>query len=194
MADIKIRPKIQIARKQQAGFSFNERVIVTLSWATETDLDLCIFFKTRDGKEGGVFSNEYRGRKSDLGFLDKFPFIKHSGDEKEPVPGAESSEEIKIAKLDDIESAYILIVNYSAALEEESVTFAEHSGKLVLRSDNEDQADLEINVDANEEGQVYYVGKISKDGNAYTLSNECKVMYLADAFDEIPGFSLITKS
>lgn len=193
MADIKIRPKIQIARKQQAGFSFNERIIVILSWATETDLDLCIFFKTKDGNTGGIFSNEYRGRKSDLGFLDKFPFIKHSGDDKEPVPGAESSEEIKIAKLDDIESAYILVVNYTAALNEESVTFSEHSGKLVLRSDNEDQADLEINVDSSDEGQVYYAGKISKEGNAYVLSNECKVMYLADAFDEIPGFDLITK-
>lgn len=194
MSDIKIRPKIQIARKQQAGFSFDERIIVSLGWATTTDLDLCIFFKTKDGKEGGVFSNEYRGRKSDLGYIDKFPFIAHSGDDKEPVPGAESSEEIKIAKLDDIESAYILVVNYTAAVNEESVTFLEHSGKLVLRSDNEDQADLEINVDSNDEGQVYYVGKITKDGNAFVLSNECKVMYLADAFDEIPGFSLITKS
>jgi hypothetical protein len=194
MADIKIRPKIQIARKQQAGFSFNERIIVSLGWATETDLDLCIFFKTKDGKEGGVFSNEYRGRKSDLGVLDKFPFIAHSGDKKEPIPGAVSSEEIKIAKLDDIESAYILVVNYTAAANEEAVTFSEHSGKVVLRSDTEDQADLEINVDSSDEGQVYYVGKISKDGNAYVLSNECKVMFLGDAFDEIPGFSLITKS
>jgi hypothetical protein len=194
MADIKIRPKIQIARKQQAGFSFNERILVTLSWATDTDLDLCIFFKTKEGKVGGVFSNEYRGRKSDLGFLDKFPFIKHSGDDKEPAPGSLSSEEIRIAKLDDIESAYILIVNYTAALEEETVTFAEHSGKVVLRSDNEDQSDLEINVDSSDEGQVYYVGKILNDGNSYVLSNECKVLFLGDAFDEIPGFDLITKS
>jgi hypothetical protein len=193
MAEIKIRPKIQIRPKQSAGFSFNERIIVKLSWSTETDLDLCAFFKTKNGNEGGVFSNEYRGRKSDLGFLDKFPFIKHSGDDKEPVPGAVSSEEIKIANLDDMDSVYILIVNYSAALDEASVTFAEHSGKLVLRSDIEDQSDLEIDISSNEEGQIYYVGKISKDGNAYLLSNECKVLYMADAFDEIPGFSLITK-
>ena len=183
MADKQIKRKIKIAKKQAVGFSFDERIVVTLSWATETDLDLCIFFKTTDGKEGGIFSNEYRGRKSDLGFLDKFPFIKHSGDAKEPVPGAASSEEIKIAKLDDIESAYILVVNYTAALEEESVTFSEHSGKLVLRSDNKDQADLEIDVNSDDEGQIYFLGKIEKDGDAYTLSNECKVMYLADAFD-----------
>lgn len=194
MSNIKIRPKIQIANKQQAGFSFNERIIITLDWATETDLDLCMFFRTKDGKDGGVFSNEYRGRKSDLGSLEKFPFIEHSGDEKDPVPGAASSEEIKIAKLDEIESAYILVVNYTAAKDEEAVTFSEHSGKLTLRSDNEDQADLEINVDSSDEGQVYYVGKISKDENSYVLSNECKVMFLGDAFDEIPGFSLITKS
>lgn len=194
MSNIKIRPKIQIAEKQQAGFTFNQRIIVTLDWATGTDLDLCIFFRTKDGKDYGVFSNEYRGRKSDLGSLEKFPFIEHSGDEKEPSPGAASSEEIKIAKLDEIESAYIVVVNYTAAKKEEAVTFSEHSGKLVLRSDNEDQSDLEINVDSSDEGQVYYVGKISKDENSYILSNECKVMFLGDAFDEIPGFSLITKS
>jgi hypothetical protein len=193
MSEIKIRPKIQIRPKQAAGFSFNERIIVTLSWSTETDLDLCAFFKTKKGNEGGVFSNEYRGRKSDLGFLDKFPFIKHSGDDKEPVLGATSSEEIKIANLDEMESVYILIVNYTAALEEESVTFAEHSGKLVLRSDIEDQSDLEIEINSNDEGQIYYVGKISKDSNAFTLSNEGKVLFMADAFDDIPGFNLITK-
>ena len=190
--DKKIRPKIQIRPKQAAGFSFNERIIVTLTWSTKTDLDLCVFFKTKKGDEGGVFSNEYRSRKSDLGFLDKFPFIKHSGDKKDPIPGAESSEEIRIASLDNMEAVYILIVNYTAALNEDSVTFAEHSGKLLLRSDIEDQDDLEIDVNSSDEGQVYYIGKITKE-DTYMLSNECKVLYLADAFDDIPGFNLITK-
>jgi len=193
MAQIQIKKKISIRPKQAAGFSFNERAKVTLSWATDTDLDLCVFFKKKDGSTGGVFSNEYRGRKSDLGYLDKFPFIKHSGDDKEPVSGAESSEEIKIASLEELESAYILVVNYTAALEEESVTFSEHSGKLLLQSDNSDQDDLEINVDSTEEGQVYYVGQITREGDNYSLSNEGKVLFLGDAFEEIPGFDLITK-
>jgi hypothetical protein len=193
MANVQIKKKISIRPKMAAGFSFNERAKVTLSWATDTDLDLCIFFKKKDGGIGGVFSNEYRGRKSDLGYLDKLPFIKHSGDDKEPVAGAESSEEIKIASLEEIESAYILVVNYTAAHGEESVTFNEHSGKLLLQSDNSDQDDLEIDVDSSDEGQVYYVGKITKDGDTYSLSNESKVLFLGDAFDEIPGFELITK-
>jgi hypothetical protein len=193
MATVQIKKKISIRPKQAAGFSFNERAKVTLSWASVTDLDLCIFFKKKDGSVGGVFSNEYRGRKSDLGYLDKFPFIKHSGDDKEPIEGAESSEEIKIASLEELESAYILVVNYTAARDEESVTFNEHSGKLLLQSDNSDQDDLEISVDSKEEGQVYYVGKISKEGDGYSLSNEGQVLFLGDAFEEIPGFELITK-
>ncbi|MBQ5360681.1 MAG: methionine adenosyltransferase, partial [Lachnospiraceae bacterium] len=40
---------------------------------SDTDLDLCLFFKKKDGEVGGVFSNEYRSKKSDLGTLDKFP-------------------------------------------------------------------------------------------------------------------------
>jgi len=190
----KIRRKIQILPKKAAGFAFNERIRITLSWATDTDLDLCAFYKRKDGSVGGVFSNEYRQKKSDLGYLDKFPFIKHSGDAKEPVEGAESSEEIRIANLDNMDSVYLVIINFTAAFNETSVTFNEHSGKLELRSDIEDEDDLEINVDSTDEGQVYYIGKISKEDDTYILYNEGRVMDLGDAVDEIPGFSLITKS
>jgi hypothetical protein len=189
----KIKKKVQILPKNAVGFSFNEKIKITLTWGTRTDLDLCAFFKTKEGQVGGVFSNEYRGRKSDLGFLDKFPFIKHSGDQKEPIQGAISSEEIKIAKLDDMDTVYLCIVNFTAALDELSVTFNEHSGKLELLSDLDDQDNLEIDIDSTDEGPVYYIGNITKDGDTYMLYNECKVMDLGDACEEIPGFSLITR-
>jgi hypothetical protein len=193
MAEVKIRKKVQILPKKAAGFSFNEKIKITLIWGTETDLDLCAFFKPKQGQPGGVFSNEYRGKKSDLGVLDRFPFIKHSGDQKEPVKGAVSSEEIKIAKLEDMDTVYLCVVNYPAALDGSSVTFNEHSGKLELMSDLDDQDNLEIDIDSTDEGSVYYIGNITKDGDTYMLYNECKVLDLGDAVDEIPGFDLITK-
>jgi len=189
---VKIRPKVSILPKQKASFAFDERIKITLTWSTDTDLDLCAFYKTKDGKEGGIFSNEYRGKKSDLGDISKFPFILHSGDEKEPVEGAESSEEIKIAKLDDMESLHLCVVNFTAAQEELSVTFKEHSGKLQLLSDTGDN--LEIDLNSGDEGPVYYIGKISIESGSKSLSNECKVIDLGDASDDIPGFKLITKS
>ena len=189
---VKIRPKVSILPKQKASFAFDERIKITLTWSTETDLDLCAFYKTKEGKEGGVFSNEYRGKKSDLGDISNFPFIKHSGDEKEPTAGGESSEEIKIAKLDNMAAVYLCVVNFTAAKEELSVTFKEHSGKLQLLSDTGDNLEIELN--AGDEGCVYFIGKISEEGGSKSLSNECKVMDLGDAFDEIPGFNLITKT
>jgi hypothetical protein len=193
MAEVRIRKKVQILPKKAVGFSFNERIKITLTWGTETDLDLCAFFKTKKGQPGGIFSNEYRGKRTDLGFLDKPPYIKHSGDQKEPVQGAVSSEEIKIANLEDMDTVYLCVVNYSAALDGLSVTFNEHSGKLELMSDLDDQANLEINIDSTNEGTVYYIGNITRDGDAYLLYNECEVMDLGDAVDIIPGFDLITK-
>jgi len=187
-----IRRKIQILPKKAADFSFRERILVNLEWATETDLDLCAFFKKKDGSIGGVFSNEYRGKKSDLGTLDAFPYILHSGDVKEPEEGMASSEQIKIAQLEEMDSVYLCVVNYTAALEGDSVTFKEHHGKLTLISDSEDE-DLVIDVNSGDEGQVYYIGKISKNGDSYSLYNECSVLDLGQAFDDIPGFSMITK-
>lgn len=188
---VKIRPKISILPKQKVGFAFDERIQITLSWDSDTDLDLCAFFKTKDGKVGGVFSNEYRGKKTDLGDLTKFPFIKHSGDDKAPSPGGLSSEEIKIAQLEEMDEVYLCVLNYTAALEELTVTFHEHSGKLQLLSDTGD--DLEIDLNASEEGVVYYIGKIKLDGGEKSLTNEGRVMDLGDAFEEIPGFNIITK-
>jgi hypothetical protein len=188
-----IRRKVQILPKKKAGFSFNERIKITLKWSTDTDLDLCVFFKQKNGANGGVFSNEYRGKKKDLGSLDSFPYIKHSGDQKEPSLGAASSEEIKIAKLDDMDTVYLCIVNYTAAIEQSSVTFNEHSGMLELMSDMEDQDNLEINIDSSDEGQVYFIGKITKEGDSYALYNENEVMDIGDAIDAIPGLDLITK-
>jgi len=81
----------------------------------------------------------------------------------------------------------------TAALDELSVTFNEHSGKLELLSDLDDQDNLEIDIDSTDEGSVYYIGNITKDGDTYMLYNECEVMDLGDACEEIPGFSLITR-
>ncbi|MBD8982397.1 MAG: hypothetical protein EGR83_10195 [Bacteroides cellulosilyticus] len=190
MSEITLKPKITLRKKSDsATFSFNERVIVTLLWSSETDLDLCLFFKKKNGEVGGVFSDEYRQNRDDLGALNKFPFIMHSGDAKEPQPGGEESEEIKIAKLDDIAEAYVVIVNYGAAIDNEPVTFNEHSGKVILKSDTGDN--LEVLADASDKGHVYLVCSIKNDGASKTLKNEKEVMDLGAAFSRIPGFKLI---
>ena len=190
MAEIKLKKKITLRKKQEeCAFTFTGKLKVKLFWSSSTDLDLCLFFKKKDGNVGGVFSNEYRGKRSDLGSLDKFPYMLHMGDNKEPAPGGEETEQINIASLDEIEQAFICIVNYTATIEEKDVTYAQESGRVELQSDSGDY--LEVPTDSADEGPIYCVCSIKNNDGEYALKNESRVMDLSTAFDEIPGFALI---
>jgi len=194
MADIKLKKKITLRRKgESGGFEFKNLLKVKLFWGSPTDLDLCLFFKKKNGEVGGVFSNEYRGRKSDLGNLTEFPYMLHMGDNKEPAAGSEETEQINVANLDEIEEAYVCIVNYDAAVEEEDVTYAEEGGRVELQSDEGDY--LEVIADSAEHGPIYCVCQIKNANGVNTLTKSGdgipEVMDLSTAFDKIPGFSLI---
>lgn len=190
MAEVKLKKKITLRRKQEeCAFTFTGKLKVKLFWSSSTDLDLCLFFKKKNGEVGGVFSNEYRGKKSDLGSLEKFPFMLHLGDNKEPAPGGEETEQINIASLADIEQAFICIVNYDAAIEQRDVTYADEGGRVEVQSDSGDY--LEVLADSKDEGHVYCVCSIKNNDGDYALKNESRVMDLATAFDDIPGFALI---
>ena len=190
MAEVQLKKKITLKRKgETAAFTFSGRLKVKLYWSSDTDLDLCLFFKRKDGQVGGVFSNEYRGKKKDLGTLDAFPYMLHLGDNKEPAPGGEETEQINVGSLNEIDEAYVLVVNYGAAIEGDDVTFAEEGGRVELQSDSGDY--LEVPADSPDEGPVYCVCSIKNEDGKNTLKNESRVMDLSAAFDEIPGFSLI---
>ena len=190
MAEVTLKKKITLRKKNDSvAFNFAGKLKVKLFWQSDTDLDLCLFFKKKDGEVGGVFSNEYRSKKSDLGTLDKFPFMQHMGDNKEPAPGGEETEQINIASMSEIDTAYIVIVNYGAAIEGEDVTYADEGGRVEVQSDSGDY--LEVLADSKEEGHVYCVCSIHNNGDDFSLKNESRVMDLSTAFDEIPGFALI---
>ena len=120
------------------------------------------------------------------------------GDNKEPAAGSEETEQINVANLDEIEEAYVCIVNYDAAVEEEDVTYAEEGGRVELQSDSGDY--LEVIADSAEYGPIYCVCTIK---NANGLNSVKKsggddehpeVMNLSTAFEKIPGFALICNS
>jgi uncharacterized protein involved in tellurium resistance len=190
MAEVQLKKKVTLKRKGESiAFSFNGKLKVKLIWGTDTDQDLCIFFKKKDGQVGGVFSNEYRNKMSDLGDLNAFPYMRHMGDNKEPQPGDEEVEQINIAKLDDIDTAYVCVVNYGAAIEGEDVTFAEDHARIEVQSDSGDY--LEVLADSEDHGHVYCVCSIKNENGTNSLKNESRVLELGAAFDEIPGFALI---
>ena len=190
MEGVQLKRKVTLRRKEKpAEFTFTGLLKVKLLWQSSTDLDLCLFFKKKDGEVGGVFSSAFRQKKSDLGSLTEFPYMLHKGDEAEPEAGGESVEQINIANLNEIDTAYICVLNYGTAIEGEEVNFAHDSGRIEIMSDNGDY--FEVVIDAEQQGHVYHVCSIKNHEGENSVMNEGVVMDLGTAFDKIPGFSLI---
>ena len=46
MAEVQLKKKVTLKRKgEAAAFTFNGKLKVKLIWSSDTDLDLCLFFK-----------------------------------------------------------------------------------------------------------------------------------------------------
>lgn len=190
MEGVQLKRKVTLRRKgKPVVFTFSGLLKVKLLWQSSTALDLCMFFKKKDGEVGGVFSSAFRQKRSDLGSLTDFPFMLHKGDEPEPAEGSESIEQINVASLNEIDTAYVCVLNYSKAIDGEEVSFAEDSGRVEIQSDSGDY--LEVVIDAAEQGHVYHVCSIKNNDGENSVINEGVVMDLGTAFDKIPGFSLI---
>lgn len=190
MEGVQLKRKVTLRRKEKpAEFTFTGLLKVKLLWQSSTDLDLCLFFKKKDGEVGGVFSSAFRQKKSDLGSLTEFPYMLHKGDEAEPEAGGESVEQINIANLNEIDTAYVCVLKYGKAIEGEEVNFAHDSGRIEIQSDNGDY--FEVVIDAEQQGHVYHVCSIKNNEGENSVTNEGVVMDLGTAFDKIPGFSLI---
>lgn len=55
MEGVQLKRKVTLRRKEKpAEFTFAGLLKVKLLWQSSTDLDLCIFFKKKDGEVGGV--------------------------------------------------------------------------------------------------------------------------------------------
>ena len=58
---ITLKKKITLRQKGATeNFTFSDKLKVKLIWSSSTDLDLCLFFRKKDGSVGGVFSNVTR--------------------------------------------------------------------------------------------------------------------------------------
>ena len=190
MEGVQLKRKVTLRRKEKpAEFTFSGLLKVKLLWQSSTDLDLCIFFTKKNGEVGGVFSSQFRQKKSDLGSLTEFPYMLHMGDKAEPEAGGESVEQVNVASLNEIDTANVCVLNYGKAIDGEEVNFAQDSGRVDIQSDNGDY--FEVVIDVAEQGHVYHVCSIKNNDGENSVMNEGVVMDLGTAFDKIPGFSLI---
>ena len=158
---------------------------VSLIWTSAVDLDLMAFYKTKDGRTGGVYSDGYAG--GSLGDLNAFPFIQLSGDEGVGATGGDNREELRITKLDDFEELYICALNFTESSSQNPRVFAEYDAKVEVVTDKGESHT--VNLDSSKRGCVAVLCKFTSSFMGAQLVNDSMVMDL-DAFRQtVPGSS-----
>ncbi len=144
---------------------------VSLIWTSPVDLDLMAFYKTKDGRVGGVYSDNYAG--GSLGDLNGFPFIQLSGDEGVGAVGGDNREEMRIAKLDDFEELHIVAVNFTDASSGSNKVFADYDARVEVVTDKGDSHTVAL--DSGQSGSVAALCKFTSDFMGASLVNNSNV-------------------
>ncbi|QTA84899.1 TerD family protein [Desulfonema magnum] len=158
---------------------------VSLTWRSAVDLDLMAFYKTGDGRTGGVYSDNYAG--GTLGDLNQFPFIELSGDEGVGAVGGENSEDMRIVKLDDFEELYICALNFTDASSGTDKVFADYDARVDVVTDRGESHTVVL--DSQQPGPVAVICKFAGGLISNSLINDSEVMRLEEFRSRIPGAS-----
>lgn len=187
---ITLEKKIILRRKdEQTTLNFSRELKVKLLWKSKTDLDLCLFFVKRNGEVGGVFPDEYIVEKRNLKSFEKLPFMLHcNGYVNQSQVDGENIDQIRIFNFDEIDEAYICVINYDAVMSNVDKTFMNDT-HVIMDSDSNDFVD--ILVDSAEKGSICYVCSIKNENSKYVLKNVSRLVNVEEAYNDIPGFSLI---
>lgn len=156
---------------------------VSLVWTSAVDLDLMAFYKTKDGRKGGIFSANYSG--GSLGNLNQFPFIELSGDEGVGAGSGDKREEMRITKLDDFEELYICALNFTDASSGANKVFANYDARVEVVTDRGDK--FNVSLDAKNPGSVAVICKFASGFIGTSLTNNSEVMNLDEFKTKVPG-------
>ncbi len=202
--NITLKPKITLKKKgDSADVASFTKMKVELSWKLQRnkdnelgpDFDLMAFYKARDGRVGGVCSELYNNNRSDMGYIDKFPFMELDKDDKaddSSQEGEEANELLKISKIDDFEEVFICVINYDDAVENIPEVFGKYSGYVTVQSDGGDN--FEVPLDSNETGHVAVICKIIFHNGKPRLINVNDTISLSKFATTMPGASLVINS
>ncbi|MCP4352126.1 MAG: stress response protein [Desulfobacterales bacterium] len=162
-----------------------KQIKVSLIWTSAVDLDLMAFYKTKDGRTGGVYSDNYAG--GSLGELNQFPFIQLSGDEGVGAGSGDKQEEMRIVRLDDFEELYVCALNFTDASSGENKVFANYDARVEVMTDRGEHHTVAL--DSAQSGSVAVICKFEAGMISNSLVNDSEVMNLEDFRNKIPGAS-----
>ncbi|MFT5433288.1 MAG: tellurite resistance protein TerA [Myxococcota bacterium] len=156
---------------------------VSLKWTSAVDLDLMAFYKTKDGRAGGLFSENYSG--GSLGDLNQFPFMHLSGDAGVGATGGDNEETMLIAKLDNIAELFICAVNFTDAVGGTNKVFANYDARVEVVTDSGESHSLAL--DSADPGSVAVICKFSSGFLGSEIANHSTVMTFEKMKAEVPG-------
>lgn len=178
-----------LKRTDKFTFPFSHPLKVINLGASWLDLDLCLFYKRKDGRSGGIFPSEYRNCKTDTGSIDHFPYMYLYG---ESLPSDGDSEVAIINRVDEIDEIFVCIINYNATIEgEEDFLFSQDVCRLEIR--NSEGINVNVLPEPIHSGCICLLCTIKNRDNEITLKNESKAISVSSAFEKIPGFEQIIR-
>jgi uncharacterized protein involved in tellurium resistance len=184
-----LKPKLTLAGKGEQASIVVTKLKVVLEWSAPVDLDLMAFYRAKDGRTGGVFSDGYPG--GNRGSLKTFPFIKLSADSGIDQKSEYHQEELIVERFDDMSELYICALNYTDAAEQRNSAFANYGGQ-VTATDNKGHS-IVVPLNATQEGHVAVIVKILQDSDGEAvLKNENLILSLGQFFESIPGAVLLS--
>ncbi len=177
---------MELQQKGAQAYVSVKQLRVKLQWRSAVDLDLMAFYKTKDGRSGGIYSTNYAG--GSLGDLNSFPFIELSGDAGVGASGGSNEEVLRIAKLDDMAEVYICALNFTDASSGTNSTFSRYDGRVELLDDSGKSHIVPLN--ASDKGMVAVIAKIdNSDFMGAKLINQNDVINLNQFLSTMPGAS-----
>ncbi len=181
---MELKTKVALKQKGEEAYLPVRQLLVKLKWHAAVDLDLMAFYKTKEGRVGGVYSENYAG--GSLGDLNQFPFIHLSGDAGIGGTAGENEESLRITKIDDMEMIYICAINFSDASQGKYASFDQYDGYVEIADDKGESFGVPLN--ATERGNVAVIAKI--DNSSFMgakLVNENRIVTLENFLNDIPG-------
>ncbi len=185
---VELKAKITLHQKGQEAFIPVKQLLVKLTWTASVDLDLMAFYQAKDGRTGGVVSDNYPG--GSLGSLNEFPYIQLSGDEGVGATGGDNEEVLRISRLDELAIVYICTLNYTDAIEKRDSSFSQYDGGVIVVDEKGDSIAVPLNSDTP--GTVAVIAKIDNTSPiGAKLINENRIISLETFAATIPGSHVI---
>jgi uncharacterized protein involved in tellurium resistance len=184
-----LKSKTTLKDKGEEAHISVEQLMVTLSWTTDVDLDLMVFYEGSDGQIGGIFTDEIPG--GDLGSLNDFPYIQHSGDEGVGAQGGDNEETVRITKLDDMSKVHIITLNYTDAANKRDSNFADYDADVEVLDDKGEAVEVPLN--STTPGTVANIAEIDCGPMGAKLINKNEIYDLGTFIEKIPGADALVK-